>query len=128
MGWDGVESCGRYGLLNLHELEGGKVRLVEIRNPWGRLEWDGAWSDGAREWSPARRAAVGGYDGGDDGRFFMSWADFAKQFNRVYCCLLGTAVAPRDDADSAAGGRAAAVGGGGEVGSSDAVLFKHLVA
>merc|ERR1719197_482545 len=85
-----------YGLLGLHELDLGKgkrARLVEIRNPWGHLEWDGRWSAGSPEWNAARRAQVAYEDGGDDGRFFMDWKDFTTHFNRVYCCLLGTCAA-----------------------------------
>ena len=37
--------------------------------------------------------AVGGYDGENDGDFYMSWADFSHNINRVYVCLLGTAPA-----------------------------------
>ena len=38
-----------YGVERLAEV-GGR-RLLRLRNPWGFGEWNGAWSDGSREWS-----------------------------------------------------------------------------
>ena len=41
-----------YSLLYLEDIEtsNGKVTLVRIRNPWGRTEWNGAWSDVSSDW------------------------------------------------------------------------------
>lgn len=25
---------------------------MEARNPWGKKEWSGAWSDGSEQWTP----------------------------------------------------------------------------
>ena len=41
-----------YGLNDVMELddgEGGQLRLLRLRNPWGNSEWLGAWSDNSPE-------------------------------------------------------------------------------
>ena len=41
-----------YGLNDILELdddEGGKLRLLRLRNPWGNSEWLGAWSGDSEE-------------------------------------------------------------------------------
>jgi hypothetical protein len=41
-----------YSLLAVAEVklgDGKSVRLVKLRNPWGKGEWTGAWSDNSKE-------------------------------------------------------------------------------
>ena len=49
-----------------------KFRLLRIRNPWGKTEWNGAWSDESDEWknvSAKERKRLGiVFD--DDGEFW----------------------------------------------------------
>ena len=61
----------------------GAARLVCLRNPWGKLEWKGDWSDGSRQWTPELRMMLcggggggggGGGDDDDDGTFWMEYA------------------------------------------------------
>ena len=42
-----------YSILRLEEvkLKSGRIqKIVKLRNPWSKLEWDGDWSDGSDEW------------------------------------------------------------------------------
>jgi hypothetical protein len=38
--------------------EGSGVRLVQLRNPWGKFEWRGDWSDKSTKWTDALKHAV----------------------------------------------------------------------
>ncbi|XP_068178338.1 calpain-2 catalytic subunit-like isoform X2 [Antennarius striatus] len=72
----------------VHHL-GSPVELLRIRNPWGQVEWTGAWSDGSREWDgvqPGERSSLA--HSADDGEFWMSYADFLRHFSRLDICNL----------------------------------------
>jgi len=58
------------------------VNIVNLRNPWGKFEWKGAWGDDSSNWTPELKKQVGFVDGGDDGLFWMSLDDFRKHFQR----------------------------------------------
>ncbi|XP_069035988.1 calpain-2 catalytic subunit-like isoform X1 [Lepisosteus oculatus] len=62
-------------------------KLVRIRNPWGQVEWTGAWSDSSSEWNyvdASERQNVKA----DDGEFWMSFTEFMKQYSRLEICNL----------------------------------------
>jgi hypothetical protein len=79
-----------YSVLSVHEVldAGAEVRLVRIRNPWGRrAEWQGDWSDKSGKWSSRLKAQVPFSELGDkDGVFFMSIEDLARNVNCVSAC------------------------------------------
>ncbi|KAK7100682.1 calpain-9-like isoform X2 [Littorina saxatilis] len=63
------------------------VSLIRIRNPWGNMEWKGAWSDGSGEWegvstSEVPRAVK------DEGEFWICLDDFMIYFNEPTVCSL----------------------------------------
>ena len=61
------------------------IRLVKLRNPWGRGEWKGEWSDQDERWTPELLEELG-VTGTDDGIFFMAVDAFLEYFNDFQVC------------------------------------------
>uniref|UniRef100_A0A672ZZ08 Calpain-2 catalytic subunit n=1 Tax=Sphaeramia orbicularis TaxID=375764 RepID=A0A672ZZ08_9TELE len=71
------------------EYRGAQEKLIRIRNPWGQVEWTGAWSDSSSEWryiSDVDRAHLSPCS--EDGEFWMSFSDFLHHYSRVEICNL----------------------------------------
>ncbi|KAM6160340.1 calpain-1 catalytic subunit [Erethizon dorsatum] len=69
--------------------QGQMVNLIRMRNPWGEVEWTGAWSDGSSEWNyvdPYLREQLRVKM--EDGEFWMSFRDFMREFTRLEICNL----------------------------------------
>jgi len=83
---DGLVAFHCYSLIACKEVDG--KRLVLLRNPWGNgKEWNGAWSDGSKEWKEhANIARALDYAPAPDGLFWMEWTDFHKTFTDVNVC------------------------------------------
>ena len=50
----GIVGLSSYSLLAATELidkKKKKVKLVKLRNPWGKFEWEGDWSDKSDCWT-----------------------------------------------------------------------------
>lgn len=61
-----------YSVLRAVEARG--KRFVVVRNPWGKSEWTGPWSDGSKEWNPPESLEIRArlkHSFGDDGQFVM---------------------------------------------------------
>ncbi|KAM4598857.1 calpain-2 catalytic subunit-like [Fundulus diaphanus] len=71
------------------EYHGDMVQLIRIRNPWGQVEWTGAWSDNSYEWrsvsSEDRERLT---NRSEDGEFWMSFSDFLREYSRLEICNL----------------------------------------
>ncbi|XP_058237257.1 calpain-2 catalytic subunit-like isoform X2 [Hemibagrus wyckioides] len=68
---------------------GNPVQLVRLRNPWGQVEWTGAWSDDSREWDrvlPEEKAKLD--HSAEDGEFWMAYSDFVQQYSKLEICNL----------------------------------------
>ncbi|XP_051977572.1 calpain-2 catalytic subunit-like [Xyrauchen texanus] len=62
-------------------------KLVRMRNPWGQVEWTGAWSDNSSEWN-AVAASERPNNRAEDGEFWMSFSDFLSHYSRIEICTL----------------------------------------
>lgn len=66
---EGIIEGHAYSVLRAVEEAGEK--LVLLHNPWGESEWNGPWSDGSAEWTPAWMETLN-HKFGNDGIFWMS--------------------------------------------------------
>lgn len=87
---NGLYTGHAYSLTKVVKLEGTPHRLLRIRNPWGKGEWNGAWSDGSKEWSTISDQAKQELEmlKRDDGDFWMSFEDWLANFERLTICHL----------------------------------------
>ncbi|EOO03455.1 putative calpain family cysteine protease protein [Phaeoacremonium minimum UCRPA7] len=79
-GWGerkGIVELHAYSVMKAVEIDG--VRLVLLKNPWGKHEWKGPWSDGSKEWTPEWLTKLG-HRFGDDGSFWISYDDLLKKY------------------------------------------------
>lgn len=76
----GIVSQHAYAVLDTYEGHG--QRLVKIRNPWGRKEWSGAWSDGSKEWT-SDWLKILNHKFGDDGIFWMTYKDMLSKYKYI---------------------------------------------
>lgn len=75
---DNIVPMHAYSIMEAREIKG--HRLLKLRNPWGRFEWRGAWSDGSEQWTPEWMELLN-HRFGDDGQFWMSYEDFLREYS-----------------------------------------------
>uniref|UniRef100_A0A2K6G2U3 Calpain 14 n=1 Tax=Propithecus coquereli TaxID=379532 RepID=A0A2K6G2U3_PROCO len=67
----------------------GPEYLVKLRNPWGKVEWKGDWSDSSTTWellSPKEKILL--LRKHNDGEFWMTLQDFKANFMHLVICKL----------------------------------------
>ncbi|KAE8135851.1 hypothetical protein BDV38DRAFT_251091 [Aspergillus pseudotamarii] len=73
----GISENHSYSIMDAKEIDG--ERLLRLRNPWGKKEWTGAWSDGSEQWTPEWMEKLG-HKFGNDGFFWISYNDLLKKY------------------------------------------------
>ncbi|KAK3985038.1 putative calpain-1 catalytic subunit [Cladorrhinum sp. PSN332] len=73
----GIQERHAYSVLRAVEIDG--KRLVLLKNPWGKGEWQGAWSDGSKEWTAEWMKKLD-HSFGDDGAFWISYEDLLRKY------------------------------------------------
>ena len=79
----GIVQSHAYSVLSVVAVDG--LQLINVRNPWGRSEWTGDWSDKSPLWTRRLKSKVN-YVDRDDGAFWMAWSDFCQNFDEMYVC------------------------------------------
>lgn len=59
------------------------IKLINIRNPWGKFEWDGDWSDKSDLWTKEMKDVFKPVLDDKDGSFWMSLQDFFPRFKSL---------------------------------------------
>ncbi|KAI0536506.1 hypothetical protein GGR58DRAFT_474995 [Xylaria digitata] len=73
----GIVELHAYSVMRAVEIDG--QRLVLLKNPWGRYEWKGPWSDGSKEWTAEWLKKLD-HRFGDDGNFWISYDDLLRKY------------------------------------------------
>ncbi|KAL2196433.1 hypothetical protein P885DRAFT_37678 [Corynascus similis CBS 632.67] len=73
----GIREGHAYSVMRAVEVDG--QRLLLLKNPWGKGEWTGPWSDGSKEWTPEWLTKLN-HRFGDDGVFWISYKDLLRKY------------------------------------------------
>ena len=84
----GVVQGHAYTLLGVVILnfQGQSIRLVQLRNPWGKGQFKGSWSDSDPNWNyvdPAEKARIGFNLDKEDGIFFIPFEIFWQEYRSI---------------------------------------------
>ncbi|CAE6501551.1 unnamed protein product [Rhizoctonia solani] len=85
---NGLFAGHAYSVIAAREVNG--KRFLHLRNPWGKVEWTGAWSDGSKEWTAEWLALLPQlqHKFGNDGEFLMEYKDFLATWTIIERCRL----------------------------------------
>jgi calpain-15 len=62
-----------------------KEKVLKLRNPWGKFEWKGRWSDHSNVWTESLKKKLS-YKNANDGTFWINIDDFISNFGQICAC------------------------------------------
>jgi hypothetical protein len=77
---NGVVAMHAYSIMEAREVRG--ERLLRLRNPWGKTEWQGDWSDGSPQWTGEWLSLLN-HKFGNDGVFWISYKDLLRKYQSL---------------------------------------------
>merc|ERR1712113_552675 len=83
-----LRTSATYSIIGAREvrLESGKLRMVRMRNSFGKTFYNGRWNDSSNAWADCPAAANQlKFDPKHDGTFWMSYNDFLKYVDHIDC-------------------------------------------
>ncbi|XP_078268158.1 calpain-5-like [Rhinoraja longicauda] len=90
----GLKFDHSYSVTNMQKVRLGhtadKLFMIKMRNPWGKVEWFGPWSDSSQDWKRVngKECERIGVDVKNDGEFWMTFRDWCEVFTNVIACRL----------------------------------------
>lgn len=78
---DGISEGHAYVIMEAREISTGQ-RLLKLRNPWGKGKkgnWEGAWSDGSKEFTPEIQLELN-HQFGKDSVFWIEYKDLLRKY------------------------------------------------
>ncbi|XP_075692348.1 calpain-1 catalytic subunit-like [Rhinoderma darwinii] len=100
---EGLVKGHAYSIIGFAEVEyhGRKIPLLRLRNPWGKVEWNGRWSDNSSTWLLLDNATRQNLQvRGEDGEFWMQMDDFLRYYDTLEICNLTPDLASSDHVSS----------------------------
>uniref|UniRef100_A0A6S8JXE5 Calpain catalytic domain-containing protein n=1 Tax=Dunaliella tertiolecta TaxID=3047 RepID=A0A6S8JXE5_DUNTE len=86
---NGIVHGHAYAIVNVKQVD--DFRMIQLMNPWGTFEWQGAWSDRSPLWRQHPKVARAvDHTAEDDGTFWMEFKDFQKYFKCLDFCMRTT--------------------------------------
>ena len=87
-----INNAHAYSILDAKEFQqknGENLRLLKVRNPWGRGEWNGDYSDDSPKWTSELKEFFHFNEAeGANGIFFIPFEYFIEEFRVVVICYL----------------------------------------
>ena len=82
----GIEDLAKLNYIQMNNLENVQI-ILKIRNIWGKIEWEGEWSNSYKFWDDDLKKKLK-YDPKDEQAFYMNLRDFKNHFFKIKICKI----------------------------------------